>query len=380
MKTPKISYIYNRKGTASEKKAAAVEIRVTYERKSKYVGTGVSLLQKEWKEGKVIGRMDAPYLQKCLDKLYERVCKVVGEMMEEGCINLAEIPSRMKEMERQGMSFLDFCEEKIEVRTHGLRQDTKERYERFMKFLRAFGKIGWFPDITEKNLLLLDAALDKKGMLAKSKWHNYHRFLNSFIIDAIDEGLLKKNPYKALRLDKGDDSVGIEKYLTSDEFKKVCKCKCPLPSVEKARDLFIFQVYTCMAYADLAQFDPKNIKEDRKKRKIYTGKRQKTGQEYTFLMMPEAMRILDKYDGQLPIVSNQKYNDALKMLSVYAKVNKVISSHWARHTGATLLLNAGVDMEVVAKILGHSSTRITRAIYAKLLDSTVADAMERVKI
>jgi integrase len=32
-------------------------------------------------------------------------------------------------------------------------------------------------------------------------------------------------------------------------------------------------------------------------------------------------------------------------------------------------------METVAKILGHSSTRITRSTYAKLLDSTVADKM-----
>ena len=35
----------------------------------------------------------------------------------------------------------------------------------------------------------------------------------------------------------------------------------------------------------------------------------------------------------------------------------------------------GVDMEVVAKVLGHSSTKITRQVYAKLLDETVVDAM-----
>ena len=122
----------------------------------------------------------------------------------------------------------------------------------------------------------------------------------------------------------------------------------------------------------------KRVKKDRQGRLIYTGHRQKTGQEFTFMLLPEAVRILDKYNGKLPIMSNQKYNDALKMLTVYAKVNKVISSHWARHTGATLMLNAGIDMEIVAKVLGHSSTKITREIYAKMLDTTVADAMEKV--
>jgi integrase len=32
-------------------------------------------------------------------------------------------------------------------------------------------------------------------------------------------------------------------------------------------------------------------------------------------------------------------------------------------------------MEVVAKILGHSSTRQTRDVYAKILDKTIVKAM-----
>jgi site-specific recombinase XerD len=100
--------------------------------------------------------------------------------------------------------------------------------------------------------------------------------------------------------------------------------------------------------------------------------------EFTLLVLPDALRILEKYDGKLPIISNVKYNEYLKVLAQAAGIDKPISSHWARHTGATLLLNAGVEMEIVAKILGHSSTKITRAVYAKLLDSTVADAMESI--
>ena len=89
------------------------------------------------------------------------------------------------------------------------------------------------------------------------------------------------------------------------------------------------------------------------------------------------MEILQKYDYQLPIISNEKYNDYLKVLAMMAGINKPISSHWARHTGATMLLNDGVDMEIVAKILGHSTTKITRKIYAKLLDETVAEGMAK---
>ena len=42
-----------------------------------------------------------------------------------------------------------------------------------------------------------------------------------------------------------------------------------------------------------------------------------------------------------------------------------------------MLLNSGADMEIVSKVLGHSSTKITRAVYAKLLDETVGDAMAK---
>lgn len=59
---------------------------------------------------------------------------------------------------------------------------------------------------------------------------------------------------------------------------------------------------------------------------------------------------------------------------------KPLSSHWARHTCATMLLNSGVGMEIVSKVLGHSSTKITREVYAKLLDETVVDAMARISI
>ena len=54
-----------------------------------------------------------------------------------------------------------------------------------------------------------------------------------------------------------------------------------------------------------------------------------------------------------------------------------LNSTLDRHTGATLLLNSGVDMEVVAKVLGLSSTNITRSTYAKLLDKTVVTELKK---
>ena len=91
--------------------------------------------------------------------------------------------------------------------------------------------------------------------------------------------------------------------------------------------------------------------------------------------MKPALDILAKYKDKLPIISNVKYNEYLKVVAQAAGIDKPLSSHWARHTGATLLLNSGIDMRIVSKICGHSSAKITEQVYAKLLDETVVDAV-----
>ena len=105
----------------------------------------------------------------------------------------------------------------------------------------------------------------------------------------------------------------------------------------------------------------------------------KTKKDTTIPLLPTALSILDKYKGVLPVISNVKYNEYLKIVSQAAGLSYPLSTHWARHTGATILLNEGVDMKIVTKICGHSSMKITEQIYAKLLDETVVDAVESVK-
>jgi site-specific recombinase XerD len=378
MKVASVKLVYDRKKTASKQNRAAVELLITFERKKKYMNTGVKVLPQNWKDAKIVNLPDAEELNDSLDILLRDVRKVLNDMYKSGCVCLDEIPSMLKRMKNEGMTFLQFCEERMLVRQHGITEDSKERYERFMRFFRDWGKIKWFSDISDSKIVELDKVLDAKGLKPYSKWNNYHRFLNSFIIDAIDEGRIRRNPYRYVKIDKEKSKGGIGKYLTKEEFDAIKSLSNLTESMERVRDLFVFQTYTCTAYTDLASFNPDLIEEDKKGRKIYVANRGKTDVEFTLLVLPDALRILEKYDGKLPIISNVKYNEYLKVLAQAAGIDKPISSHWARHTGATLLLNAGVEMEIVAKILGHSSTKITRAVYAKLLDSTVADAMESI--
>jgi site-specific recombinase XerD len=82
------------------------------------------------------------------------------------------------------------------------------------------------------------------------------------------------------------------------------------------------------------------------------------------------MGILKRYNYQLPVLTNQRYNSYLKEIADLCGIEKNLTSHLARHTAATLMLNSGISIDVVAKILGHRNTAMT-AHYAKMLDKTI---------
>ncbi len=77
----------------------------------------------------------------------------------------------------------------------------------------------------------------------------------------------------------------------------------------------------------------------------------------------------------LPVCSNQKMNSYLKELADICGIKKHLSTHTARHTFATLTLASGATIENVAKMLGHSDTKMTRH-YARILDSSIMRDMQ----
>ncbi|WP_229249124.1 tyrosine-type recombinase/integrase [Dyadobacter sandarakinus] len=72
-------------------------------------------------------------------------------------------------------------------------------------------------------------------------------------------------------------------------------------------------------------------------------------------------------------------NDYLKEIAVVCGIDKVLTSHVARHTFATTItLQNGVPIESVSKMLGHTNIRTTQ-IYAKILDLKVSEDMQALK-
>ena len=374
---PSITLVYDRYKKASLTRKASVEVRITYDYKQKYISTGIMLYSNQWKKGIITNCPDILQISQSLEKIVNDIRQVILNMQREGNIDIFSIPSKLKKMGCSKLTFIEFCKQRTEIRKYGKTKDSQDRYNRFLKYFILWGKIINFEDVKESNIIAYDRYLYNKGMKTYSKWNNYHRFLNSFIMDAIEEGLLNRNPYKWINIDKGKNNKGIERCLNPEEFKRIKNVNLVTKSLERVRDLFIFQTYTCMSYSDLQLFKV-NMVEDIQGTKVYVGQRKKTSKTFTIPLLPPALKVLEKYNNQLPLISNVKYNEYLKIVAQAAGIDKPLSSHWARHTGATMLLNDGVDMKIVSKICGHSSTRITEQVYAKLLDETVVKALQGV--
>ena len=374
MSTPKLTFVFDRKHVTKrdKKKTGVVELRITYNNVRTYMSTGIWLKAKEWQNGKVVDREDWKLLNDQLGIIYKKCSEIVVKMMEEENLDIKAIPRLYEERIAQGQTFLEYFKENAERRKKYLANGTQKRYDVIYNFLKEWKGIVYFSDITEENLRKMDECLADRKLKVKSRY-NYHKIVKIFVRQAFEDGIINKYPYGRYKPKRGDGD-GHMRVLTPEEFHRLETCTIPSETERKVRDLFVFQTYTMMGYSDLKAFDYKKCKKV-KGHMMYKANRKKTGKEFTFILLEQAMRVLKNYKYELPIISDQKYNLYLKVVAGYAKIDKPLTSHYARHTGATLLLNEGrLDLGIISKIIGDT-LRETERTYAKMMDETIVDAM-----
>lgn len=191
---------------------------------------------------------------------------------------------------------------------------------------------------------------------------------------AVEEGYIKVSPFK-MTLKKEDVEVDP---LTLPELRKIRSKKITIERLARVRDMFVFECYTGLAFTDMANLTQDNFVTDDNGAEWIIKSRQKTKIKSTIPLLAPAKEVYLKYQGKLPTLSNQKYNSYLKELADICGIEKNLHSHLARHTFATTLLNNGVDMVSVSKVLGHANSRITEKVYAKMLPDTILSKVHNV--
>lgn len=287
---PKLTFVFDRKGQGSKTKEAVVELRIAADGKRKYISTGISVLPKEWSDGSVVGRKDWKELNDQLQMMKKKCAEVITQLMDDGGFDLNAVPGKLKESMRQQMTFIEYAKELAKGRYNKVSAGTREHYELLFRFLEEWKGMVNFSDLTERNVMRMDDELSGRGLKVQTRW-NYHKMVKLFVRQAFEDGLIRRNPYSRVDIKRGNES-GLTRYLEPKEFHRFEKCKIPLKKLERVRDLFVFQTYTMMGYSDLVAFDYKACRE-MKGQTIYKAKRVKTGQEFTVVLLPQALRILE---------------------------------------------------------------------------------------
>lgn len=246
---------------------------------------------------------------------------------------------------------------------------TKNR-ERLAEYLKTIGKI----DIKVKDITPLFVENFQNYCLKTLKNNTTNKqmkMLKKVLAFAVKERYIDVSPFQmVLREEKLKYDV-----LTKDEINILYGKKFTDRKIEQIRDCFVFQCYTGLSYSDMAELTKDDIQDD-----IIIKRRVKTDIQFVIPLLSVAKEILEKYEYQLPIISNQAYNRYLKLLGDYCELGKKLHSHLARHTFACLLLNNGVDMKTISRTLGHSSLQTTERIYAEMSNSTVVDNIRKALI
>jgi hypothetical protein len=409
--------IYDRKKQASGEKEGPLEVRITYARKSYYINTGIRVCAKHW-AGAVVNRPDADALNNRLRIIVARVNEKANEYIEQRKpIDVKVIKEYIYDGCKVGSQqdrLLTWIED--QVSTLNVTEGTRRHYELMLERLKSFGRLKSWSDLTVDNIYAWDAWLhglinvnakqpssDNAGephcTISEKAVYNYHKCLKAMLNRAKDCGIIDISPYDRLKgkFKKGEDD-NME-YLTEEQMRMIVAVHPARGTqLEAARDLFVFQLFTGMAFADTQEFDisqyrevacsgsrdtiagqwPKDDKgsESGKKQWIYVGERKKTGVAYVSVLLPPVVDVLERHSWKVPKMSNQKYNYTLKTLGAAIGIPR-LHSHLARHTFATYMLSRGAKVQNVMRMMGHR--RIEQTLkYAKILTKDVQEEYERV--
>lgn len=161
-------------------------------------------------------------------------------------------------------------------------------------------------------------------------------------------------------------------HLTETELISIVNKEMSVERLANVRDLFLFQCFTGLAYADM-----RNLRTEWIDNQVIKANRQKSGEPSLAYMYEIARAILKKHGGKLPIVSNQKMNAYLKEIADICGISKKLTTHVARHTYATTVnLKNGVSLQTVQKLLGHATIKQTEH-YARLDESDVRNVCNK---
>lgn len=226
------------------------------------------------------------------------------------------------------------------------------------------------------------------------------RQMTASIVDAVDEGILERNPLLRIHIGgKIPDKPKRKKFLEQAELEKLIE-QMDLSGSEPTMDKFLFLLSkTGLRFAEGLGLTPEDFDLDHLTltvNKTWNYRSTKGGfmptktpsSVRTITIDYRTARVMDRViSGLDPKESifakkdaqtfNATFNRHLNILCQDAGVPE-ISIHGLRHTHASILIANKVPIMVVSKRLGHAEVSITENVYAHLLQTTEKESDEQI--
>ena len=394
-----LSLVYDHRGRTPKGEEGPVEVRVTVNRKPYYINTGVRVCKNRFVAGTIKDTKDtndADILNERLRTITAFVEQEVNKCLDERKeIDVADIRRKVWSLgvatdgNGEDTSLIDWIKERAKLLS--VSKGTRMKYFTLCNKMLEYGKITRWQDLSVESIYDFDTWLHQQDVHLSENQLNagmeprkmgdtgvsaYHKSLRAMLNRALKMGKIQANPYDRLRGEFKHSKRETTEYLTEDQMQKILDIEPVQGSqVDMARDLFIFQMYTGLAYVDTQRFDATQYREVDGKWK-FIGERVKTGVPYVSMLLPPVVEVLKKYDWHVPKMNNQKYNQLLKAIGMVIGIER-LHSHMGRHTFGTWMLSNGAKIENVSRMMGHTNITQTQR-YAKVLAQSVHDDFDMV--
>lgn len=290
----------------------------------------------------------------------------------------------MARRKKSNQSFKGYFEEWIELYKVGAVRDvTLSKYYMTLQRLGELAPELKMCDLDRKSYqkLLNDYAVTHE----KQTTMDFHHQLKGAILDAVDEGIIDRNPTRKVIIKGKIPSEKKIKFLNQFELQALFK-ELDLNDELNWDWLILLISKTGLRFAEALALTPNDF--DFSKQIIHIEKtwnykntsggmiptKNESSKRKVLLDWQIAMQFSQKVKGLDPDepifiqgrVFNSTVNNRLKTLCLKADVS-VITIHGLRHTHASLLLFAGVSIASVARRLGHSSMITTQETYLHVI-------------
>lgn len=365
-KRPSVRLVYDRKHQATKSgiknaRKGLVQIEVMYQRKRKYISTGVKVYTDQWRQNQelhVVGSAYADQYNATITNAMRAVMDAINR--HDGEFNLDSLNVSTSDT----LSVADYARTILVSNVQG----TQTHFGHAIKYMVRFAGFSNVRAVTRKEFESFLATLSKLHQTTQS---HYASITARVLRHAVVDGLLKEDPTIGIKIPSVKPKQRVR--LTDEQLTTLATMEGLTLPQQRARDVFLFQCYTGLSWADLSSLTPDMMVTENGHTYI-ARRRIKTAVGYRIMLLKPAVGILARYAGTLPIRAYNCY--AIELRNLSEKMGVHLTSHVGRHTFATWALSHGTPIEIVSKMLGHTNIKTTQ-IYAKILAKDVDAQFER---